>query len=233
MVCADHVQAASLAPKDALTYGFSEGAEFQIADFVGGRADIAFELRRSGALLGRFNVPVPGRREKHVKNRPQRFAPRPHSGYQWTRPAVHSRRFTGVARRYAFRGEAAGVTFVDDYAHLPAEVAVTLAAARLGGFDRTVAIFQPHRYSRVASLAPDFADAFGDADVVVVTSIYSAGESVLPGVSGALVADAVRRARAPRQRGLLHPTARRAVELPAGGEPASGRLLLDHVARRR
>ena len=100
-------------------------------------------------------------------------------------------RFTGVARRFAFRGEAAGVTFVDDYAHLPAEVAATLAAARRGRFERIVAVFQPHRYSRVAALAADFADAFVEADLVVITGIYAAGEAVLPGVSAKLVGDAI------------------------------------------
>ena len=101
-------------------------------------------------------------------------------------------RFAGVTRRFEFRGEAAGVTFVDDYAHLPAEVRAALATARTGGWDRVVAVFQPHRFSRTAALAPEFGTAFADADVLVVTDIYSAGERPVPGVSGRLVADAVR-----------------------------------------
>ena len=101
-------------------------------------------------------------------------------------------RFAGVTRRFEFRGEAGGVTFVDDYAHLPAEVRAALATARTGGWDRVVAVFQPHRFSRTAALAPEFGTAFADADVLVVTDIYSAGERPVPGVSGRLVADAVR-----------------------------------------
>jgi UDP-N-acetylmuramate--alanine ligase len=104
-------------------------------------------------------------------------------------------RFAGVPRRYEFRGEAGGVTFVDDYGHLPSEVAATLATARHGGYGRVVAVFQPHRYTRTAALAGAFADAFDDADSVVVTDIYSAGERPLPGVSGRLVADAIALAR--------------------------------------
>ncbi len=101
-------------------------------------------------------------------------------------------RFAGVTRRFEFRGEAGGVTFVDDYAHLPAEVRAALATARTGGWARVVAVFQPHRFSRTAALATEFGTAFADADVLVVTDIYSAGERPVPGVSGRLVADAVR-----------------------------------------
>jgi UDP-N-acetylmuramate--alanine ligase len=75
-------------------------------------------------------------------------------------------------------------------------VAPTLAAARLGGYARVVAVFQPHRFTRTADLSREFAHAFDDADVVVVTDVYSAGEHPIPGVSGRLVADAVAAARA-------------------------------------
>ena len=85
------------------------------------------------------------------------------------------------------------MTFVDDYAHLPSEVRAALAAARNGDWRRIVAVFQPHRYSRTAELGTEFGPAFGDADVVVVTDVYGAGEAPVPGVSGLLVADAVRR----------------------------------------
>jgi UDP-N-acetylmuramate--alanine ligase len=69
-------------------------------------------------------------------------------------------------------------------------VRAALAAARAGGWHRVVAVFQPHRYTRTASLAHTFADAFDDADLVFVTDVYSAGEPPVPGVSGRLVADA-------------------------------------------
>jgi UDP-N-acetylmuramate--alanine ligase len=104
-------------------------------------------------------------------------------------------RFAGVARRFEFRGDAGGVTFVDDYAHLPTEVRAVLGAARNGGWSRVVAVFQPHRYSRTVELATEFGQAFGDADLVVVTDVYPAGEAPIPGVSGQLVADAVHQAR--------------------------------------
>jgi UDP-N-acetylmuramate--alanine ligase len=97
-----------------------------------------------------------------------------------------------VTRRFEFRGEANGVTFVDDYAHLPFAVQAALATARTGGWSRVVAVFQPHRYSRTAELAEQFGTAFEDADALVVTDVYGAGEIPVPGISGRLIADAVR-----------------------------------------
>ena len=83
------------------------------------------------------------------------------------------------------------MTYVDDYAHLPGEVVAALAAARDGQWDRVVCVFQPHRYSRTAALWRDFASAFVDADLLIVTDVYPAGEVARPGVSGRLIVEAV------------------------------------------
>ena len=100
-------------------------------------------------------------------------------------------RFGGVARRFERRGESEGVAYIDDYAHLPSEVAAAVAAASAGGWKRIIAVFQPHRYTRTAALWQDFADAFGVADHIVVTDIYAAGEVPQPGISAELIAQAV------------------------------------------
>ncbi|HXW31861.1 MAG TPA: cyanophycin synthetase, partial [Acidimicrobiales bacterium] len=102
-------------------------------------------------------------------------------------------RFGGVARRYEHRGERNDVLFVDDYAHLPTEVAAVLAAA-LREQRRLVVVFQPHRYSRTAAVGSQFADAFAGADLLVVTDVFAAGETPMPGVTGRVVADAVAQA---------------------------------------
>jgi UDP-N-acetylmuramate--alanine ligase len=99
--------------------------------------------------------------------------------------------YRGVERRSQVRGTAAGVTVVDDYAHHPSEVRASLAAARLGPWERVVAVFQPHRYSRTAVLWSEFGPSFVDADRVVVTDVYGAGELPVPGVTGKLVAESV------------------------------------------
>lgn len=99
--------------------------------------------------------------------------------------------FRGVERRFQIRGRRGGVTVIDDYAHHPTEVRATLAAARPGPWDRVVAVFQPHRYSRTAAFSQEFGDSFADADRVIVTDVYGAGESPVPGVTGKLIADSV------------------------------------------
>jgi UDP-N-acetylmuramate--alanine ligase len=100
-------------------------------------------------------------------------------------------RYRGVERRFQVKGKSSGVTVVDDYAHHPTEVRATLAAARPGPWSRVVAVFQPHRYSRTRTFSDEFGDSFGDADRVVVTDVYGAGELPVPGVTGKLVSDAV------------------------------------------
>lgn len=100
--------------------------------------------------------------------------------------------FGGVSRRFEHRGRAAGVEFVDDYAHLPAEVRATISAASSGAQERLVAVFQPHRYSRTEALWADFGDAFAGVDRLYVTDVYPAGEQPRPGVSGRLIVEAVR-----------------------------------------
>ncbi len=99
--------------------------------------------------------------------------------------------FRGVERRWQVRGEARGVTVIDDYAHHPTEVRATIDCARPGPWERVVAVFQPHRYSRTRAFASAFGESFAGADRVVVTDVYGAGEEPVPGVTGKLVADAV------------------------------------------
>jgi UDP-N-acetylmuramate--alanine ligase len=101
--------------------------------------------------------------------------------------------FDGVRRRFEFRGRAGGVAVYDDYAHHPSKVAAQLRAARdvVGGQAKVVVAFQPHLYSRTREFAPAFGAALGLADEVVVLDVYGAREDPEPGVSGALVADAV------------------------------------------
>ena len=99
--------------------------------------------------------------------------------------------FSGVERRFQLRGEAKGVTVIDDYAHHPSEIKATLTAARAGSWERVVALFQPHRYTRTAALADDFGASFGAADRIVITDVYGAGEEPVPGVTGKLIADAI------------------------------------------
>jgi UDP-N-acetylmuramate--alanine ligase len=191
------------------TYGFDPGAGVRIAGYEGGRRGSRFTLVRDDLDLGEVRLALPGRH--NARNAAGALAAALAAGAPTADALAGIGAFAGVGRRSQLRGERDGVTYVDDFAHLPGEVAPALAAARDGGWDRVVCVFQPHRYSRTEALWADFADAFVDADVVAVTEIYSAGEAPRPGVSGRLVADAVRDA---------HPDAR--VEwLPDRAELAS------------
>ncbi len=189
IVCVDDPVAASLAPASAVTYGCSEEATVQIVGFESGRNWVRFDLERCGEALGTFELPVPG------LHNARNAAAAVSAALALDVDPEHARRalarFAGVARRFEFRGDHGGVTFVDDYAHLPGEVRVALDAALGGHFERVVCVFQPHRYSRVALLASAFADSFIGADLVVVTDVYAAGEMPRPGVSGKLVLDAI------------------------------------------
>lgn len=94
--------------------------------------------------------------------------------------------FSGAKRRFELRGYQHDITFIDDYAHHPSEILVTLSAARLrvGAQRRVVAVFQPHRYSRTLEFLAEFAQSFKDADLVIITDIYSAGEANTGAISG-------------------------------------------------
>lgn len=190
VISADDRRAASLADQvGAVTYGTSAASHYQLTDLFKQRAAISFSLRHCDEHVIHIDLPTPG------LHNAQNAAAAAVAALQLGAPVdAISRalsRFGGVARRYEFRGEAAGITFVDDYAHLPAEVAAALATARDGNWKRIVAVFQPHRYSRIAALSNDFADVFQEADELIITDIYSAGETPRPGVTGKLILDAV------------------------------------------
>jgi UDP-N-acetylmuramate--alanine ligase len=171
--------------------GTAPGATYRIEDLDTGDG-VSFSLRAHGAVLGRVALPVTG--ANIARNAAVAVATAMRAGAPFEAAQRALARFAGVARRFESRGEANGVRFVDDYAHLPTEVAAVIEAARATAPGRLVVVFQPHRYSRIAALGRQFADAFTGADVVVITDVFPAGESPLPGVTGRVVADAVARA---------------------------------------
>src|SRR5437764_7256413 len=173
----------------AVTYGTAEDADYRIVDLQSGRDGTSFTLFHGTEAIGQMRLPTPG--EHNARNAVGAAVTALEIGAPFDAVARALSHYGGVARRFQFRGERNGVTFVDDYAHLPTEVKAALATARDGGWRRVVCVFQPHRYSRTEALAPDFADAFVDADLLVVTDIYPAGEAPRPGVSGKLIVNAV------------------------------------------
>jgi UDP-N-acetylmuramate--alanine ligase len=191
VICADDANAAAIgAARGADLVGTEPGSTYAMADVEHTRSSVSFTLRGPDGPLGLIRLGVPGLH--NARNAALAAVAALRAGAPFTAAQAALARFVGVPRRFEFRGEAGGVTFVDDYAHLPTEVRAVLATAKAGGWERIVGVFQPHRYTRTAALAPEFGSAFSDADVLVITDIYSAGELPVPGVSGRLVVDAVR-----------------------------------------
>jgi UDP-N-acetylmuramate--alanine ligase len=113
-------------------------------------------------------------------------------GLPFERIAAGLREFRGAERRFEIRGEPRGILVVDDYGHHPTEIAAVLAAAR--ALDRRIVVaFQPHRYTRTASLMGAFGPALAAASHIVLTDIYSAGEEPITGVTVDALASAIRR----------------------------------------
>jgi UDP-N-acetylmuramate--alanine ligase len=191
VVCADDSEADAIGrARGAQRVGLAEDATYAIRDLEQSRSAAAFTLHGPDGELGTLRVGVPG--IHNAQNAAVATVAAMQAGAPFSAAQAALARFAGVSRRFEFRGEANGVTFVDDYAHLPGEVRVALATARTGGWARIVAVFQPHRFSRTAAVAEQFGTAFAEADELVVTDIYGAGERPVPGVSGRLVVDAVR-----------------------------------------
>ncbi len=191
VVCADDDIARTLAGRVAgtVTYGFADDADYRADGHSSDRLGSRFTVEYRGVALGVIELPVPGRH--NALNALGAVALACEIGVPFDAIKRGLGGFGGVARRFQFRGEIDGVTLIDDYAHLPSEVRAMLSAAREGGWRRVVAVFQPHRYSRTEKLWQDFADAFVDADTVVLTDVYAAGEAPRPGVSGRLLVQAV------------------------------------------
>jgi UDP-N-acetylmuramate--alanine ligase len=191
VLCADDPGSAALVPAAAhpVTYGTSESAEVRITDVTAEGTGVAFHLHHRG---DRHHVVVPAAPGLHnARNAAAALAMAEHLGVAMVDAVDAIGTFRGAARRFEQRGSAAGITLVDSYDHLPTEVAAALSAARSGPWRRVVCCFQPHRYSRTEALWRTFGAAFDDADVLVVTDIYPAGEAARPGVTGKLIVDAV------------------------------------------
>ena len=171
------------------TFGFSESADYRLTDYEGGRAGCRVRMRVDGVDAGELRLPVGGRH--NALNAVAAIAVASELGVEIDAAQRALAGFGGVARRFQHRGELDGIALVDDYAHLPAEVEAAIATAREGGWNRVVVVFQPHRYSRTATLWREFRDSFTGADAVVVTDVYGAGEEPVPGVSGRLIVRAV------------------------------------------
>jgi UDP-N-acetylmuramate--alanine ligase len=173
-----------------ISYGLSAQADWVASELATEGSGMSFAVRKKGAALGRVSLPLAGRH--NVANALAALAVADEVEVPFAVAAGALASFRGVERRFETKGVVAGIRVVDDYGHHPTELRATLAAARSVHAGRIVAVFQPHRYTRTRDLFADFAAAFHDADLLVLTEIYGAGEPKLPGVEAALLAEAIR-----------------------------------------
>lgn len=148
-----------------------------------------YEVIESDESLGWVRLHVPG--EHNISNSLGALALARQMDITFEVIAGALEGFRGVRRRFEHVGTEGGITLIDDYAHHPTEVAATLKTARVESEGRLVCMFQPHRYSRTSHFSGNFGVAFKDADFLILTDVFAAGERPLPGVSGKLLVDAV------------------------------------------
>ena len=179
----------------SITYSLSpdQPADYHGKNLLTQAQGTQVEVWERGRLLGTMTVGLPG--NHNVSNALAAVAVGRFLGLSFEAIAQAIASFMGAKRRFECKGYCNGITFIDDYAHHPSELRATLAAARqkvaYGKYSRVVAIFQPHRYSRTQAFFAEFAQAFQDADLVILTDIYSAGESNPHHLQGEHLAQAV------------------------------------------
>jgi UDP-N-acetylmuramate--alanine ligase len=193
ILCLDDENIQQLLPsvnRRNITYGLSNQSALHVASANCGHFESRFNVRAHGRDLGEFHLRVPG--IHNVLNATAAIAVglELEVPLETIREAIAS--FTGVDRRFQTRGEARGITVIDDYGHHPTEIRATLAAARLCNFGRILAVFQPHRYTRTQHLMDEFAKSFHQADLVFVLDIYAASEPPIEGITAGALAQRIR-----------------------------------------
>ena len=194
IVCLDDPNVQSIVgqiERRVITYGTTRQAQIRAEDITHEGLGTSFTVMHGAEALGRITLSVPG--DYNIQNALAAVA----VGDELDIPFEHIRdglaRFSGVQRRFEQVGQAGGITVIDDYAHHPTALRGTLDAAHQGFTDRRlVAVFQPHLYSRTRDLLDDFARAFFNADLLVLTEIYGAREAPIDGVSGRRLAERAR-----------------------------------------
>ena len=196
VVCIDDPLIAGMqTPDHTITYGFSSDAEFRChsIEATNGETSFSISLNDPTISLKELKVRMSLRGRHNVLNVTGAIAMAMTLGVDPQVAIVAVAKFGGVGRRFEIIGNVDGITFVDDYAHLPREISAVMSAAKTSDdrWGRVVAVFQPNRYHRMAIMSDEYANAFVDADVVVVTDIYASGTKKIEGVTGHLVVDAV------------------------------------------
>lgn len=193
VLCLDHPNIQNLLPrlkKRFTTYGLTPQADFQAKEIVFEGLSTSFDVIHQHREIGRLSLRMPGLH--NVYNALAALATAFELDIPFRVVQETLQDFSGIQRRFQIKGEKRGVLVVDDYGHHPVEIMATLKAARTGWGKRIVAVFQPHRYTRTQALFKDFLTAFYDADVLILTEIYPAGEDRIEGVESKALFEGLR-----------------------------------------
>ncbi|HHN64325.1 MAG TPA: UDP-N-acetylmuramate--L-alanine ligase [Nitrospirae bacterium] len=174
-----------------ITYGFSENADVRAVEIKRSESGgMSFHLIYRGEDLGDFNIPLLG--NHNVLNALASIVVSRELYVPVETIKVSLEGFSGIQRRFEFKGYCNGAAVYDDYGHHPTEIKATLKAIRADGHRRLIAIFQPHRYTRTRDLFNEFTESFGDVDRLYVMDIYPAGEPPIKGVDARELSTAIR-----------------------------------------
>ncbi len=200
LLCLDHPEVQNILPRvrdrRVVTYGFSAQADVRgvnVTPVPGGNRFECIVRERDGKTrsIEGIEMPMPGRH--NVQNALAAIGVALEMGIPDAVIQQGFAAFGGVKRRFTKVGEVRGSTIIDDYGHHPVEIRAVLAAAREGAQGRVIAVVQPHRFSRLGNLMEDFQTAFNDADRVLVTPVYAAGEQPVPGVDADALVEGLKR----------------------------------------
>ena len=194
VVCIDDPGVRTILPRlerRVVTYGFGSQADVSASHIEFHGFGSSCNVRHKGTPLGTLRLGVPGRHG--ALNALAAVATAIELDIPFGKTAEALAGFQNADRRFQIRGEKDGVLVVDDYGHHPTEISATLTAARQGCGRRIVAVFQPHRYSRLRALEEEFSLAFNDADVLITLPVYAAGEDAIPGVDSECLVERIKR----------------------------------------
>jgi UDP-N-acetylmuramate--alanine ligase len=193
VLCLDHPNIQSLLPrlkKRFTTYGLTTQADFQAKEIVFEGLSTSFDVVHHRQGIGRLSLRMPG--IHNVYNALATLATAFELDIPFRVVQETLREFSGIQRRFQIKGEKKEILIVDDYGHHPVEIMATLKAARTGWGKKIIAVFQPHRYTRTQTLFKDFLTAFYDADILILTDIYPAGEDRIEGVESKALFEGIR-----------------------------------------
>ncbi len=196
IICLDDPNVQLLIPnikRRRVTYGMTAQADVSGHDIRYNEGfGSTFTVWKGDAVLGEINLPVPGKH--NVYNALAATAVALEMDVPFEKIAEAFATFRNANRRFQFKGEANGITVVDDYGHHPTEVVATLSAAKnSSGGKRTVVVFQPHRYSRTQELMDEFVVSFNNADVLFILDIYPASEAPIPGITAEVLTENIKK----------------------------------------